>query len=174
MASDEAGCEFCEIARHDLRGQIEMVLAESFVISPRDPVTAGHKLVIPMTHVADAAENPRVTAGVMRDLASYLRGAAVGDCNIITSRGAAATQTVFHMHVHIVPRAAGDNLALPWNDEARRQRDELLKAIEADERVGGVLYVANEAVVVFASWQPRRPNFGRFGDNARERTDSDA
>lgn len=36
------------------------------------------------------------------------------DANIITSKGSLATQTVFHLHVHLVPRAAGDGLPLPW------------------------------------------------------------
>lgn len=37
--------------------------------------------------------------------------------NLITSRGGAATQTVFHLHVHVVPREAGDGLALPWTPQ---------------------------------------------------------
>ncbi len=42
--------------------------------------------------------------------------AEVGDCNVITSRGAAATQTVRHLHVHVVPRRQGDGILLPWTD----------------------------------------------------------
>jgi histidine triad (HIT) family protein len=37
------------------------------------------------------------------------------DCNIITSVGSAATQTVRHLHVHVVPRRRGDGLQLPWS-----------------------------------------------------------
>jgi histidine triad (HIT) family protein len=40
-----------------------------------------------------------------------------GDANLITSVGSAATQTVFHLHVHVVPRRAGDGLALPWTSQ---------------------------------------------------------
>jgi len=39
--------------------------------------------------------------------------------NIITSIGSAATQTVMHAHIHIVPRAEGDGLKLPWADQFR-------------------------------------------------------
>jgi histidine triad (HIT) family protein len=40
-------------------------------------------------------------------------------CNIITSAGSDATQTVFHLHLHVVPRRAGDGLALPWTGDHR-------------------------------------------------------
>lgn len=39
------------------------------------------------------------------------------DCNFITSSGLDATQTVFHYHMHIVPRHEGDGLRLPWTDQ---------------------------------------------------------
>ena len=39
--------------------------------------------------------------------------------NLITSIGAAATQTVFHLHVHVVPRHEGDGLLLPWSNQER-------------------------------------------------------
>jgi histidine triad (HIT) family protein len=43
--------------------------------------------------------------------------AETGPCNIITSVGAEATQTVFHLHLHVVPRRFGDGLALPWTGQ---------------------------------------------------------
>lgn len=49
----------------------------------------------------------------MESAAAY--GEAMGtDFNLITSAGAAATQTVAHLHVHYVPRRTGDGLGLPW------------------------------------------------------------
>jgi hypothetical protein len=45
----------------------------------------------------------------------------VGDCNLIASRGPAATQTVPHLHLHLVPRLEGDGLPLPWTGQAERQ-----------------------------------------------------
>jgi histidine triad (HIT) family protein len=49
----------------------------------------------------------------MRMAASLARE--MGPCNLITSKGREATQTVFHMHLHLVPRAENDGLLLPWS-----------------------------------------------------------
>lgn len=51
----------------------------------------------------------------MRRAAELMRGTS-RHLNLITSRGAAATQSVFHLHLHLVPRTEGDGLALPWRD----------------------------------------------------------
>jgi histidine triad (HIT) family protein len=85
---------------------------EAIAFVPLNPVTPGHLLVIPKRHVADVTENPTVSAAVMCAAAEL----ATPPCNIITSAGREATQTVFHLHLHVVPRRAGDGLALPWTD----------------------------------------------------------
>lgn len=84
--------------------------------APLNPVTPGHMLVVPVEHVRDAAERPEVTAAVMHG-AAILAGE-VGSCNIITSMGEPATQTVFHLHAHVVPRRVGDGLTLPWTGQS--------------------------------------------------------
>jgi histidine triad (HIT) family protein len=97
--------------------------------APLGPVVRGHRLVVPKAHVQDAAEDPAVTAETFRVAALVARQ--VGPCNLITSVGAEATQSVFHLHVHVVPRRLGDGLKLPWTDvsgtwggpEWRRERD---------------------------------------------------
>lgn len=105
-------CPFCEIATSDPHSQVLERVMGCVVIEPLHPVVEGHRLVIPVPHIRDAAASPGWTAAVMRAAAQVARAA--GDCNIITSVGAAATQTVFHFHVHIVPRRKGDGLHLPW------------------------------------------------------------
>lgn len=106
-------CVFCEIASGTERAAFVERWESGFAIRPIAPVTEGHILVIPTAHVADFTEDPEVTELVMyyaAELADYLGG----DFNLITSKGAAATQTVFHLHVHLVPRRPGDGLTLPW------------------------------------------------------------
>jgi histidine triad (HIT) family protein len=52
----------------------------------------------------------------MRHAAEYCKHSGIYDYNIITSMGEYATQTVFHLHVHIVPRRLNDGLHLPWTE----------------------------------------------------------
>jgi histidine triad (HIT) family protein len=85
---------------------------------PLSPVVPGHTLVVPAAHVRDALESPEVTGAVFA-YAALLAGLAAPQCNLITSAGLDATQSVFHLHVHIVPRRQGDGLKLPWTDQLR-------------------------------------------------------
>ena len=109
------GCPFCGIVHHDLAGQVERRLYRCVLITPLNPVTPGHKLVIPVKHVESALDSPAIAGLAFEQAAEYAQDWGVGDCNLITSTGTAATQTVEHLHVHIVPRREGDGLALPWS-----------------------------------------------------------
>lgn len=107
-------CVFCKIVTGDAPAEFVGQWADTVAIRPLNPVTPGHTLVLPTTHVRDAGEDPDVTATVMRRVARLSRAILPADFNIITSAGPSATQTVFHLHVHLVPRVPGDGLALPW------------------------------------------------------------
>lgn len=106
-------CVFCEIARSPAPPAVVVRRWPTVVaFVPLHPVTPGHVLVVPHTHVPDAATDPDVSAATMRAAAEL--AAQHPACNVITSRGPEATQTVFHLHLHVVPRRAGDHLPLPW------------------------------------------------------------
>lgn len=112
--SDE--CVFCALEMWDKNK------AAIGVIEPLNPVTPGHLLFIPRVHVPDAASDPAVAAQVMFAAASYVGSTfPEGHGNLITSIGEHATQTVFHYHLHYVPRTAGDGLHLPWTGQKRRR-----------------------------------------------------
>lgn len=105
------GCVFCAIAANSEPANVVAEWPDAFAIVPRGGGCApGHLLVIPFAHVEDATVDPDATAATMRRAAEL----ATPPCNIITSAGAEATQTVYHLHVHVIPRRAGDGLALPW------------------------------------------------------------
>lgn len=109
-------CPFCDIVAGLAPATVLARWPDAIAIVPIDPVTGGHVLVIPRVHVDDAAEDPMVTAAVMQRAAEYAN--ALGTpLNLITSRGVEATQSIFHLHIHVVPRAAGDNLPLPWTPQ---------------------------------------------------------
>lgn len=118
-----ATCAFCDIAAGTGPATVVAEWPETIAILPRERdgkrgCTDGHVLLIPRVHVPDAATDPLVTAMVMARAAELATKLGYTDFNIITSRGAVATQTVFHLHVHLVPRRAGDGLALPWTAAA--------------------------------------------------------
>jgi histidine triad (HIT) family protein len=109
-------CVFCAIVAGESPADVVREWADAVAIVPIDPVVDGHVIVLPRCHVADAVESPSVTADVMRR-AAELAGEC-GDSNLLTSVGPAATQTVFHLHIHVVPRRFGDGLVLPWTPTA--------------------------------------------------------
>uniref|UniRef100_UPI003F4953B9 HIT family protein n=1 Tax=Streptosporangium sp. CA-235898 TaxID=3240073 RepID=UPI003F4953B9 len=112
---DTPTCVFCAIIAARAPATVVRAWPETIAISPRHPVTPGHVLVIPHTHVPDVGTDPWVSARAMSRAAEL--AATLPAANVITSRGAAATQTVFHLHLHVVPRVQDDGLPLPWTPQ---------------------------------------------------------
>jgi histidine triad (HIT) family protein len=112
----EPACVFCDRIQ---AGEYDVEPRRGcYVFPPLNPVTPGHLLVVPGEHVRDAAAAPATAAAVMHQAALIVQRAG-GNANIITSIGPAATQTVMHLHVHVVPRREGDGLALPWTGQKK-------------------------------------------------------
>jgi len=111
-------CVFCRIIRGDEPATVVRRWPDAVAIIPLNPVVDGHLLVIPVEHVEDFTTVPRITGAVMARAAEI----AVRPCNLIASAGREATQSVFHLHAHIVPRAEDDGIALPWYSGRRRRR----------------------------------------------------
>lgn len=109
-----SACVFCDLIA---AGKTERRWPAVATFEPLNPVVPGHRLVVPVGHVPDVAADPWWSALTMSAAAEL--AAEIGDCNVITSRGSAATQTVFHLHIHVVPRHLGDGLKLPWTDQQR-------------------------------------------------------
>lgn len=105
-------CTFCAIVAGELPATIVREWDDAVAILPRGGCTEGHVMVIPRIHVADAGTDPAVTARTMARAAELM--AEHEDANIITSKGTRGTQTQFHLHVHVLPRAEDDGLVLPW------------------------------------------------------------
>lgn len=85
--------------------------------TPLNPVVPGHRLFVPKMHVATAADDPAEAARTVAYAIDYASGAA-DDFNVIVNNGTAASQTVFHLHWHVVPRRSGDGLVLPWTGQS--------------------------------------------------------
>jgi histidine triad (HIT) family protein len=120
-----AACVFCRIVSGDQPVKKLRFWGDSVSFEPIDPVTPGHTIVIPKVHVTDALEDPEIT-GMVFQRAAELADLAVPmpeGFNLITSVGLAATQSVFHLHIHVVPRNPGDGLALPWTGQIRSNEE---------------------------------------------------
>ena len=116
MAED---CIFCKIVAGEIPAQIVDEDEHTLAFMDIAPATRGHALVIPKRHAADLWEiGEEEFAGVARSahrLAQKVRDRLEPDgVNLINSCRPAAWQTVFHLHVHVIPRYSGDPLTLPW------------------------------------------------------------
>lgn len=115
-------CDFCEIVLREEPAREVLRTDRVVAFFPLEPATLGHTLVIPRAHVPDLWS---VTNDVAHDLteavlvvARAVRAATNCDgLNVIQSNGAAATQTVQHLHVHVVPRWEGDAMGPIWPAE---------------------------------------------------------
>ncbi|WP_206304653.1 HIT domain-containing protein [Streptomyces sp. B27] len=109
-------CAFCAIAAGQAPAVIVREWPDALAIRPRSGgCTDGHVFVLPRVHVEDAGTDIEVTRAVMGRAAELLAELPAG--NIVTSKGEAATQSVFHLHVHVVPRQEDDGLPLPWTPQ---------------------------------------------------------
>ena len=116
MAAD---CLFCGIVEGSVPSQ--MVNSDERTVAFMDiaPATPGHALVVPRKHSADLLEiepdDLSATMFASQRLARRMKDALEADgIDLINACGAAAWQTVFHFHIHVVPRYVDDPLKLPW------------------------------------------------------------
>lgn len=123
-------CPFCEIVRRDDPDVREVYRDEHVVaFAPTEPAVLGHTMVVPREHVQDiwslSEESAAHLARATVRLAAAVRGAVEPEgLNIIQSNGEAATQTVFHLHVHLVPRWEGDAMGPIWPQQTNYSETE--------------------------------------------------
>ena len=115
----EADCIFCKIVDGEIPGQIVDQDERTVAFMDINPATRGHALVIPRRHSRDLleieAEDLEATAVAAQRLARRMHDRLRPDgVNLWNACGTAAGQTVFHFHIHVIPRYTGDPLRLPW------------------------------------------------------------
>jgi histidine triad (HIT) family protein len=124
--NDPSDCPFCNIAcGRDSAADVVCEGEDWIAFFPLNPATPGHTLVIPREHVSDLwkVETPSLAGELMA--AAIRVGRAIDTAlrpegmNLITSAGETAEQTVFHLHLHIVPRWRRDGFGQIWPVEGR-------------------------------------------------------
>jgi histidine triad (HIT) family protein len=112
-------CIFCKIVAGEMPAMVVDEDERTIAFMDIAPATRGHALVIPRAHSRDLLEiEPQdlqatvLAAQRLAGLAAERLGA--DGVNLLNACGAAAWQTVFHFHIHVIPRYRDDPLRLPW------------------------------------------------------------
>lgn len=128
-------CAFCVIASGE--SATDLIFSNDHVAAfvPLSPATPGHLLVVPKKHFADLWELDESTARPLTDAVLHLahamrRGLRPDGLNVINSAGSAASQSVFHLHVHLVPRWADDDFGDIWPRQPRHDDEEVRRATD--------------------------------------------
>ena len=109
-----ADCIFCRIVAGDLPGSLVFRDEQCAAFMDIQPVNSGHLLVVPLRHAAYLSDLDAATAShlmiVTHRIAAALRATSLRceGVNLLLADGEAAGQEVFHVHMHVIPRYAGD------------------------------------------------------------------
>jgi histidine triad (HIT) family protein len=119
MAAADPDCLFCKIVAGEIPATVVAQDERTLAFMDINPATRGHALVIPRAHAADVftidPDDLQAVVVVAQRLAQRAREQFGADgVNLLNSSGRAAWQTVFHFHLHVIPRYEDDPLRLPW------------------------------------------------------------
>jgi len=137
-----ADCIFCGIVAGEIPSSLVFRDELCAVFMDIQPVNSGHVLVVPLRHSAHPSDLDPQTAGhlmiVAQRIAAALRETSLPceGVNLLLADGEAAGQEVFHVHVHVLPRHAGDGFGFRFGPEymnrpARAQVDSIAAQIRA-------------------------------------------
>ena len=105
----QSDCPFCNV------DQSKVLLANEHAMAFPDgfPVTPGHSLIVPKRHISSLFEATKEETAALFDLVAEMRELLLTEnapdgFNVGINDGAAAGQTVMHLHIHLIPRYAGD------------------------------------------------------------------
>ena len=121
-------CIFCKIAAGEIPSATLYEDEDFRVILDLGPAARGHALILPKAHYADLCEIPEELAAKAMILAKKIvtAGRKALRCdgyNIVQNNGEAAGQTVFHFHIHVIPRYTGDNAGVTWTPGTLTEED---------------------------------------------------
>lgn len=119
MPDRDPDCIFCAIAAGEAPAEVVDQDDHTVTLMDINPATRGHALVIPRNHSEDllaiADEDLRHTAVAAQRVARRMEATLAPDgFNLLNACRAAGWQTVFHFHIHVIPRYEDDPLKLPW------------------------------------------------------------
>ena len=119
MSDRDPDCLFCKIVAGEIPSERVDEDERTVAFMDINPATRGHALVVPRRHAAnlleiDAEDLAATVAAAQRLARTTTERLGADGVNLLNSCGPAAWQTVFHFHIHVIPRYEGDPLKLPW------------------------------------------------------------
>lgn len=127
-------CIFCKIANEEIPSATVYEDDAFRVILDLGPASKGHALILPKNHFKDICEADEATAGKLFPLAAKIgkamkKGLGADGFNVVQNNGSCAGQTVFHLHVHVIPRYEGGPTMVSWNP-GKAESEELAKTAD--------------------------------------------
>ncbi|MDP9346032.1 MAG: HIT family protein [Actinomycetota bacterium] len=119
MADRDPDCLFCKIVAGEVPSTRVAEDERTIAFMDINPATRGHALVVPRRHSPDLLtighEDLAACARMAQRVAERAKDVLGADgVNLLNACGAQAWQTVFHFHLHVIPRYSDDPLRLPW------------------------------------------------------------
>ena len=113
-------CIFCKIANGDIPSATVYEDDDFRVILDIAPAAKGHALILPKQHYANIwelgeEESKKVLALAAKVTKAQKAALSCDGINVLQNNGTAAGQTVFHFHMHLIPRYDDDDVMIPWN-----------------------------------------------------------
>lgn len=121
-------CIFCKIAAGEIPSKTIYEDDKFRVILDLGPATKGHALILPKNHYANLYELPEDTAGDVMKLAKKMATIMTEKLgcqgfNLMQNNGETAGQTVFHFHMHLIPRYENDGQEINWKPGSPTQEE---------------------------------------------------
>lgn len=121
-------CIFCKIANGEIPSKTLYEDEDFRVILDLGPATKGHALILPKEHYANLYELPEDLAGKVMKLAKKMatqmtQKLGCDGFNLVQNNGETAGQTVFHFHLHLIPRYEGDQQKIGWKPGSPTQEE---------------------------------------------------
>jgi histidine triad (HIT) family protein len=131
-------CEFCRIVRGEEAARVVCSTSDTLAFFPLEPAALGHTLIVPRKHVRDLwSADPQLASSLMATVIQVGRALDKAlhpdGMNLISSAGEAASQSIFHLHLHLIPRWANDHIrnlwppSEPWGEEVKDEVADLVR-----------------------------------------------
>lgn len=135
----DGNCIFCKIANGEIPSKTLFEDEEFRVILDLGPAAKGHALILPKNHFANLYELPDDTASKVMLLAKKMAVKMTDKLkcdgfNLVQNNGETAGQTVFHFHMHLIPRYKDDGQKIGWKpgEPSQEELEEIRSQIVED------------------------------------------